>query len=454
MKNTSIDIAELDKKHVLHSWQQFDHDSDLLVIVKGENTTLWDKEGNTYFDALGGMWCTNIGLGRSEMAEAISEQVKKLAFSNTFGSMTNEPTALLAHKLSELAPGDLNHVHFTTGGSTAIDSAYRLVQFYHSSIGKPDKCKVVARAGGYHGSTFAAISISDRSGDHTDYFKYVEDTVYHLQCPDTYRMPEGMSESDFCDLLVDEFETLVATEGADTLGAYFAEPILASGGVIVPPDGYVRRMYDVCKKHDILYVSDEVVTAFGRLGYWFASKDVFDILPDIVCCAKGLSSGYLPIGAMIYSDTIHSAITSGNQPEYASGFTYSGHPVSCTAALKNIEIIEREELLENAKIVGCYFKDRLQSLTDLSIVGDVRGEKLMMCVEFVADKAGKVPFPEDFAIGKVIATACQRRGLLVRPMGHLNVMSPALTITKEEVDFVVDTLRAAIEEVLAELPDL
>ena len=227
---------------------------------------------------------------------------------------------------------------------------------------------------------------------------------------------------------------------------------MGSGGVIVPPPDYLERMLDVCRRHDILFVADEVVTAFGRIGHWFASLGEFGIVPDITCCAKGLSSGYLPVGAVIYSNRVHDTISTGD-PErwFTHGFTYSGHPVCCAAALKNIEIIERENLLENARKVGGYFERRLRELRTLPTVGDVRGRNLMMCIENVRDKKTRELFPDSVDIGRRIALAAERLGLIVRPIGHLNVMSPPLVITRDEVDFIVDALDRAIRDVSNDL---
>ncbi|MEM9850623.1 MAG: aminotransferase [Pseudomonadota bacterium] len=441
------EIEAMDVAHHLHPWTHFDSlEADgPLVIARGDGNHLEDGHGNRYLDSVGGMWCTNIGLGRSEMAEAIAKQVEELAYASPFVDMTTEPAARLAKRLADLAPGDLNHVHFTTCGSTAIDSAYRMVQFYQHCAGRPEKTDVVARRQSYHGSTYIAMSIGNRADDRAEEFRFADKGIHHLSAPYPYRAPHGLSGTSFTDFLVAEFEELIARVGADRIGGFFAEPIMGSGGVIVPPPGYLRRMWDVCKRHDILFIADEVVTAFGRLGHWFASKEVFDIQPDIICCAKGLTSGYLPMGAMIYSDAMHEVIKGDRW--YASGYTYSGHPVTCAAALKNIEIIEREGLLAQAAEVGAYFETRLATLCDLPIVGDVRGAKLMMCVENVADKATKALFPDKVDIGRRVSEAAEKRGLIVRPIGHLNVMSPPLTLTIADVDFLVEALHAAIEEV-------
>lgn len=447
-------VWQQDKDHLLHPWTVFDSFSKegALTIAEGQGVYINDLAGNRYLDAVGGLWCTNIGLGRKEMADAIADQVMKLAFSNPFVDMTNVPSATLAAKLAELAPANINHVFFTTGGSTAVDSAYRLIQYYQACRGKPEKEHIISRDYSYHGSTYLAMSIGGKKGDHPPEFKYKDDTIHHISAPDYYRAPEGLSEADFLDQLVDELEQKILQLGADKVAAFFAEPIMGAGGVIVPPRGYHRRTWDVCKKYDVLYVSDEVVTAFGRLGHWFASEDVFGIRPDIITTAKGLSSGYLPIGAMLYSDEIHTVISEyGHGRCFANGFTYSGHPVACAAALKNIEIMERENIFANVNEVGPYFEERLNSLLDLPIVGDVRGHKMMMCVEFVKDKQSKEMFPEELDIGKVVSNHADARGLILRPVGNLNIMSPPLVLTREDVDFIVATLRESIVAAQEEL---
>jgi len=446
-------LWEMDRAHALHPWTNFGpfEDQGALVISRGEGCWLWDANGQKYFDAVGGLWCTNIGLGRREMAQAIAEQAERLAFSNTFVDMTNDPSAQLAAKLAELAPGDLNRVHFTTGGSTAVDTAARMVQYYQSCMGRPQKMDIVARDYSYHGSTYLSQSVGKRPGDRVDEFRYKTDGIHHLSVPNPYRRPAGMSEAEFCDHLVQEFEDLIARVGADRIGGFFAEPIQASGGVIVPPEGYLKRMWEICRRHDILFVADEVVTAFGRLGHWFASWDEFGVQPDIICTAKGLSSGYIPIGAMIFSERVWAAMAAVGERWFTSGFTYSGHPVACAAALKNIEILEREDLLGNAARVGAVFERELKALEHHPIVGQVRGRKLMMCVENVADKETKALLPDELNIGKRISDVCEGMGLMVRPIGHLNVMSPPLVLTEDDVGFITRTLDKAIGKVTDQL---
>ena len=446
MTNLSAeDLARMDQAHTLHPWSHFQDKSTSLplVISRGEGCYLWDAAGNRYLDAVGGLWCTNIGLGRKEMAQAIAEQAERLAFSNTFVDVTNDPAAMLSAKLAEIAPPGLNRVHFTTGGSTAIDSAYRLAQFAQAAMGRPKKSHMIARQRSYHGSTFISMSLGMRDGDRVPEFDYKSDTIHHISAPFIRRPADEAAETA---KLVAEFEAKIAEVGADRIAAFFAEPIQASGGVIMPPEGYLPAMAEVCRKHDILFVADEVVTGFGRLGHWFGSQGYFGVTPDIICCAKGLSSGYQPIGAVIFSDAIWNAMASADR-WFTSGFTYSGHPVACAAALKNIEIMEREGLLAHAREVGAYFHDRLAELDELPIVGETRGAGLFACLENVADPATMRPLPEDVDVGKRISNACEARGLMVRPMGHQNVMSPPLVITRDQIDTVVDTLREAIAEV-------
>ncbi len=446
-------LWEMDRAHALHPWTNFGpfEEKGALVITKGQGAHLWDAEGRKYFDAVGGLWCTNIGLGRREMADAIADQVERLAFSNTFVDMTNDPAARLCAKLADLAPGDLNRVHFTTGGSTAVDTAVRMVAYYHHARGNPDKTDIVARDHSYHGSTYLSQSVGKRPGDRVEEFRYKTDGIHHLSCPNPYRRPDHLSESQFCDHLVAEFEALIARVGADKIGGFIAEPIQASGGIIIPPEGYLYRMWQVCQRHDILFIADEVVTAFGRLGHWFASLAEFGVQPDMVCTAKGLTSGYIPLGALIFSDRIWAAMAEGGERWFTSGLTYSGHPVACAAALKNIEIIDREDLLGNATRVGGYFEARMQALEALPLIGQVRGRKLMLCVESVANKATKALLPDEVNESKRISNVAESMGLIVRPIGHLNVMSPPLMITTPDVDFIAETLEKAIRIVTDDL---
>ena len=448
------EIWSKDHRHLLHPWTHFDsfRESGSLAIAEGRDCLVFDTDGKQYIDAVGGLWCNNIGLGREEMADAIAAQARQLSYANPFTDMTNVPAAELASRLAELAPGELNHVFFTTGGSTAVDSAYRLVQYYQSCRGKPDKNHVIARRGAYHGSTYLSMSIGGKKADRVPEFEYKADTIHHISCPNYFRAPAGMREDEYCNALVQELDDKIDQIGADRVAAFFAEPVLGAGGVVVPPPGYHQRTAEVCRAHDVLYVSDEVVTGFGRLGHWFASEAVFGFQPDLITCAKGITSGYMPLGALLFSDTIHDAISAPNPNRtFANGFTYSGHPVCCAAALKNLDILEREDLLAKVRRDGPYLQAQLETLRDLPTVGDVRGSHFMMCVESVADKKSKELFPDAVNVGKRISNRCEEMGLIVRPVVHLNVLSPPLTLTRQQIDTCVEVLRKAMIQVGKEL---
>ncbi len=440
-------IWQKDKDHFLHPWTHFDsfRKDGSLVIAEGSGPYVFDSRGKRYLDGIGSLWSMGIGYGREEMAEAIADQVKRLAFFNTFVDTTNPPAAELAAKLAELAPGSLNHVAFACTGSDANDTAVRLCHYYHARRGKPQKKHIISRWDGYHGSTYLGMSLTGRKGDRSPLFHYITDFVHHVSSPYVYRRPDGMTVEQFCDALVEELERKIVEIGPENVAAFIAEPILGAGGVLVPPPGYHRRTREVCGRHDVLYISDEVVTAFGRVGHWFASKDLFDLDPDIIVSAKGISSGYVPLAATIFSDAIDEVIGAPDPDAwFTQGFTYSGHPVACAAGLKNIEIMEREDICGHVRQVGPYLEQRLAELYDLPIVGDVRGRNFMMCTEYVADKTTREVFPEGVNIGKRIADHCEAQGLIVRPLEHLNIMSPPLILTKDQVDELVEKLSAGI----------
>lgn len=447
-------LRDHDRSHNLHPWQHFDsmRAEGALVIARGEGAYVYDSEGTRYLDGIGGLWCVNVGYGRRELVEAMAEQAQRLAFFSTFTDTTNPPAAALAHRLAALTPGALNHVIFSGGGSEAVESAIRLAHYYQGRRGRPGKKHVLTRRDAYHGSTYLGISLGGRAGDRSEHFHYITDFIHHLSSPNVYRRPEGQTPAQFCDELIAEFDRAVDEIGAGNIAAFIAEPIMGAGGVIVPPEGYLRRIRERCRDHDILYISDEVVTAFGRLGHMFASQDEFGIEPDIIVVAKGITSGYIPLGATIFSDAIFEVIAAPDPDAwFAHGYTYAGHPVACAVALRNIDIIENDGLCAHVARLGDYLEQRLAGLRALPIVGDVRGRRFMACVEYVADKETRAPLPEAVNIGRRIAQACERRGLIVRPIEHLNVLSPPLILDRQQVDFLVDVLAESVLEVHAGL---
>lgn len=447
-------IRTWDNNHFLHPWESMGTEgADRVVAAAGDGIHIVDAEGNRFIDGPGGMWCVQIGYGRREMAEAIADQAMKLAYHSPW-AFASEPSAVLARRLAQMAPGDLNSVFFTTGGSSAVDSALRFAQFYNNLRGRPEKKLFLARERGYHGSTYLAASVTGK-----DRFRNPLDTERRLVrfLPDInpYKRPAGMSEAEWADEKVEDLARAIRIEGAENIAAFIAEPVLASGGVIVPPEGYVRRTWDLCRANDILYISDEVVTGFGRLGHWFASEPVFGILPDIITAAKGLTSGYLPLGAMIVSDRLLDEISGEDRAEvmFGNGYTYSGHPVCCAAALKNIEIFEREGILDHVREVTPHFQDRIRALARHDIVGDVRGMGLLGCVEGTArpDLPEEKRLRIDAEFGSRVDAACEARGLIVRPILNMCVFSPPLVVTTAQIDEMFDILDEAIAEVQAEM---
>ena len=442
--NSSAELKQRDNQFI-HPWDDIVKlgGNQRTLLNKGEGVYVYDSEGNRLLDAPAGMWCVNIGHGREEMAQAVYDQIMALSYVSPW-SMTTGPAAQFAADLAEESPGDLNHVFFTTGGSTAVDSALRFVQFYNNMRGKPARKHIIAQKRGYHGSTFLAGTVSGKERDKSN-LDIVEGLVHHIEAPHPLHKPEEMSDAEFLETCVANLENMIAEVGAEKCAVFVAEPILASGGVIVPPVGYHQRCLEVCRKHDMLYLSDEVVTSFGRLGHCFASEAVFGIVPDIITTAKGLTSGYVPMGAFLVSDRLIQEIKDrgGDSAVFSNGFTYSGHPVSAAAGIKNLEIMKREKLFEQAQETGPYLQQQLQALRDIPIVTDVRGLGLMGVVECELQQGGD-DLDMDVELGSRIDRHCQELGLIVRPLINMCVLSPPLTITKPQIDEMVSILRQGI----------
>ena len=441
------DLRQKDRDHNIHPWTDFAtfKEEGSEVMAEADGVYVYNAEGERYMDGIGGLWCVNIGYGRDEMAQAIADQVRRIPYYSTFTHLTTPPAAELAAKLAELTPASINHVFYGTGGSMANDTAIRVIHFYFNRLGKPEKKKIISRVDAYHGSTYLAMTLTGVKSNHVG-FDLAPGLVHYIPAPHTYRRPDGMSADAFCDEKVADLENKILELGPENVACFIAEPIMGGGGVIVPPPGYHARTKAVCEKYEVLYISDEVVTGFGRLGHFFASEPVFGFTPDIITSAKGLTSGYIPHSATLFSDAIYEVISVPQEEGalFTHGFTYAGHPVSCAAGLKNIEIIEREDLCGHVREVGPYFEARLNELLSLPLVGDVRGKQFMMCVEAVKNKETREVFEADAKIGARITRHCQSRGLLVRPLGHMNVLSPPLTLTRAQIDTLVDTLRESI----------
>ncbi len=448
---TSLQLKEWDKKHYMHPWAEVSNNKpNFGVIAKGEGIYLYDETGKKYIDGPGGMWCVNVGYGRKEIASTVSEQLLKLPYTSPWTS-TTEPAAVLAKRIAEKTPADLNNVFFSTCGSTAIDTAIRFVHFLNNVIGKKNKKIIIGREKGYHGSTYLSASVSGKERDKRD-LDTEKNFVRFLPDINPYNRPANMSEKNWCEEKIFDLEKCITDAGPENVAAFIAEPILASGGVIIPPNSYHKKTLEICRKYDVLYISDEVVTGFGRLGHWFASEEIFEIQPDIITCAKGLTSGYIPMGATIISDRLIGSLANHCEEStlFSHGFTYSGHPAAAVAALKTMEIIEKEKILEHVRQITPYFQERLHALGEkYDIIGDARGIGLIGCLEGNASSglSASETLSIDYKFGDLINEATEKRGLLVRPIINMCVFSPPLIITRNQVDEMFDLLDDALKEV-------
>lgn len=441
---------EWDANHIVHPWHDFAEPNPdaRSFVTHGAGIHIHTDDGRRLIDGPGGMWCVQIGYDRPEMAEAMADQARHLPYFSPFNA-SNAVAAELAGKLADISPGDLNNICFTTGGSTAVDAALRFVQFRNNVLGRPEKKTFISRQFAYHGSTYLSASVSGKERDGS--FMDVDQSVRILPdvCPS--RRPQGQSEEAFLAEKVADLRDAIVEIGPEKVAAFIAEPILASGGVIVPPAGYHKACKDICEEFDVVYISDEVVTGFGRLGHWFASEEVFGVTPDIITSAKGLTSGYAPLGACLISDRLLEGLGEAGQA-FKNGYTYSGHPVASAAALKNIEIFEREDLLTHVRSVAPLFQARLRALESHPLVCDARGAGLVGCLELSADgKRTPETLARDYQLGALVDQFCQRRGLMVRPIINLAVMSPPLVIAEPEIDEMFDILAAALDEANASL---
>ena len=448
----SGDAVERAKRHLVQPWPFAGSvgTEARALIGEGEGIYITDGDGKRLIDGPAGMWCVNVGHRRQELAKVMYDQAMALSYNTPWYTM-NAPSAELAERIAAYAPGDLDHVFFTTGGSSAVETALRFMQFYNNVRGRPEKKLILSRGGAYHGSTYLSASLNGRPRDR-DWMDGADELIVKLSSPNPFRRPAGMSVEAFADSLVEEFRDTIARIGADRIGAFVGEPVQASGGVIVPPDGYLKRIREICRESDILYVSDEVVTAFGRLGHVFASEEVFGIEPDMITFAKGVTSGYFPLGGVVISARLMEELRRSNHPDamFGHGLTYTSHPVGCAVALKNLDLLE-DGVLDHARKVAPYFQTQLKTLEELPLVGEVRGAGLMGCVECVADRESRDPLQLDKDVGKRIDAHCHELGLLVRPLINMCVMSPPLVIMTEQIDDMVAILREGISRTMEDL---
>jgi len=421
-----------------------------LHLVRGKGVFVWDDRGNRYIDGLSSLWNVNVGHGRKEIATAIAAQTRRLHYAPTLLGFSSAPAEKLATKIAKMAPKGLERVLFTSGGSEANESVIRLVRLYWRLRGKRDKFKIVALNRAYHGSSTGAASLTGLPNFHQHYEPLMPG-VLRIPRPYCYRCELGRTYPE-CNLAcADELERLIQAEGADNIGAVIAEPVQGVGGVIVPPDDYFQRLRAICDRHDVLLVADEVITGFGRLGTRFGI-DRFGVTPDMISFAKGVTSGYLPLGGVLLSEKIFATLLEqGPGFSLHHGFTYSGHPVACTAALANLAILANEKLIQRVAKLAPYFAERLGALRRHPIVGDVRAAGMMGAVELVRDRSSKTSFTAEEAVPGRVRAACLQRGVIVRASPENISVCPPFVIKRKELDSLFDVLDRSLAEVSDDL---
>jgi adenosylmethionine-8-amino-7-oxononanoate aminotransferase len=406
-----VSPSALQRSAARHLWPHFAPlgDASASVFVRGEGCILWDEEGNRHLDALSSLFCVNVGHGRAELADAAAAQARELAYATTWG--TAHPRAIeLAERIAGLAPGDLDRVFFTSGGSEAVESALKLARAYHGARGEPTRHKVIARELAYHGTTLGALSATGLPSVRTP-FEPLPAGSCHVPHTDQYRIPPGRDPL----WAADAIEDRIRFEGAETVSAVILEPVQNSGGCLPPPDGYFRRVREICDRHGVLLVIDDTICAWGRLGEWFGAER-FGVVPDLVTTAKGLTSAYVPMGAVIASERVATPFLEDGV-QFAHGLTFGGHPVAAAVALANLDVIEREDLLGHVRASEAALRERLDALRALPLVGDVRGAGFFWGIELVADQATRRRFaPEDAhaLCAGVLAPELARRRLVCR----------------------------------------
>ncbi|BEP64357.1 aspartate aminotransferase family protein [Variovorax sp. V213] len=406
-----------------------------LVIQRGDGIFVEDDQGLRYLEAMSGLWCASLGFSNARLAKAGSDALHGLPYYHTFNGRSNPAAIALAEKLLAMAPVPMSKVFFANSGSEANDSAVKLVWYYHNAIGKPEKKKIIARRNAYHGVTVAASSLSGLVPNHRD-FDLPIDRILHVDCPHHFRYAEaGESEEDFATRLAAALEQRILDEGPETVGAFIAEPVMGAGGVLVPPATYFEKIQKVLAKYEVLLIADEVICGFGRTGQMFGST-TFGLAPDILTAAKALSSGYVPISAVMVNEKVHAAVAanSGKIGTFGHGFTYSGHPVACAIALETLKVYEDENIVAHVQSLAPQFQQGLQNHAARKYVGEVRGVGLIGAIELYADPGKRTPFDPAQKAGARLAELALAQGLIVRAMGDSVAFCPPLIITAEQTD--------------------
>lgn len=426
-----------DRAHIIHPYLPASTE-ERVVMNKGKDCKLWDIDGKEYLDATGGLWLAQIGHGRESLAEAAKNQLETLEYFTSFWEFSNDKAIALANKLVEISPDNITHVYFTSGGSEGNEAALKMARYFHHRRGNSNRNWIIARRNSYHGIAYGGGSLSGFPVYHEGFGPMLPH-VEHVTPPWPYRH-ELYNGQDPTDFLINELEETINRIGPENIAAMVGEPIMGVGGMLVPPDDYWPRVSALLKKHGILLVFDEVVTAYGRVGEWFAAQH-FGVEPDIIITAKGITSGYIPLGAVLMSEEVATEL--GKDFGFPMGYTYNGHPTAAAVALENIRVIEEEGLLDQAKKIGEYLHNGLRELLDLPIVGEVRYVGMMHAVELVSDKETRAPLP---MLQPMLPDVIRREsGVIVRDCGHNLVLSPPLIMTEEEADRCVAAMRSVLE---------
>ena len=441
---TTHQLQSIDRDHHFHPFsnQKELHEVGTRVISKADGIYIWDNDGNKILDGMSGLWCVNIGYGRKELAQVAYDQMNELPYYNSFFQCTTPVTIKLAQKIAEIAPAHINTVFFTCSGSEANDTILRLARHYWAIQGQPEKRVFISRMNAYHGSTVASASLGGMGAMHAQGGLPIPDIV-HIEQPYWYREGGDEDENAYGLRIAGQLEAKILELGEERVAAFIAEPIQGAGGVIIPPDSYWPEIQRICDKYNILLVADEVICGFGRTGEWFGT-DLYQLKPDFMTIAKGLSSGYIPIGGVLISDEVATRLAADGG-EIAHGYTYSGHPTAAAVALKNIEIMQTEGIIDNAKKeIAPYLATRWKQLGDHPLVGQARCKGLLAAIELIKDKQTKEPFEEKGAVGKICRDYCIESGLVMRAVGDTMIICPPLIITKEQIDELVDKVTMAL----------
>lgn len=444
----TAEMQALDAAHHIHPFSDTAQmrSRGARVITQADGCWLTDSEGKRILDGMAGLWCVNIGYGRHELADVAARQMQQLPYYNTFFMTTHPPAVALSAKLAEIAPGDMNRVFYAGSGSEANDTNIRLVRHYWHLMGKPTKRTIISRKNGYHGSTMGSASLGGMSGMHAQGGMPIPDIV-HIDQPYWWAEGGDMSPEDFGRIRAAQLEQMIDELGQDNVAAFIAEPVQGAGGVIIPPETYWPEISRICKERDILLIADEVICGFGRTGNWFGSQ-TYNIDPDIMTIAKGLSSGYQPIGGSIIRESVAQVIEDGG--DFNHGYTYSSHPVAAAVALENIRILEEEGIVTRvAEHTGPYLQKKWASLADHPMVGEARMVGMMGALELTPDASARASFANEGTVGLMTRERCFANGLVMRHVGDKMILSPPLTISDSEIDTLVELAWKSLDEGMA-----